>query len=154
MMYIGLLAISMLSCRTDAPETPRAGSFRWKIYTSQGGGYTLIYPDIYTYEELYDGDTVHFFYGDRVVIMVHYTTTQAPNNDGLWFGESPVKSIQLGNQNGQLYDHIHTDGVFGTRTLSYVITHNNHYLALEFKTDNETLNSVQEKTLLSFDLLY
>ena len=143
----------MLGCQTQSPGTPRPNSIRWKVYENSVAGYSLIYPDVYTVEESYQGNTVQFSYGDRVAVAVHWASEDSENSDGLWFERPADRKVPFAGGSGDVFDYISYSGLTGTRTLAYVIPRHGDFLGLEFKTDHVDLNSVQAMTLSSFHLL-
>ena len=139
-----------LGCRSRAPENPEVGDVNWKTYSNTNLNISLSYPDIYTVDEDQDAHGTLFRYGGHPVISLRCTDEHQGKKHGLWFGNQPEKSIELGGRRGLKYDYNHYDAIFYMRTISYVVDHQDEYLGLEFRTDNEELDEIQRKILSSF----
>ncbi|MCH8957335.1 hypothetical protein IIA28_18780 [candidate division KSB1 bacterium] len=141
--------ILTLGCRSRAPENPEISDVNWKIYSNEDMKVSLSYPDIYTVDENRNAHGTLFRYGGHPVLSLRFTDEHQGKKHGLWFGHQPEKSIELGGRNGLKYVYNHYDAIFYMRTISYVVDHQDEYLGLEFRTDNEELDEIQQRILNS-----
>jgi len=134
-----------LGCRSRAPENPEISDVTWKMYSNKDMKVSLSYPDIYAVDEDRDAHGTLFRYGGHPVISLRFIDEHQGKNHGLWFGHQLEKSIELGGRRGLKYVYNHYDAIFYMRTISYVVDHQDEYLGLEFRTDNEELDEISKK---------
>ena len=85
-------------------------------------------------------------------MAINYTTKREADERGLWADHKAAGKIKLAGQSGKQYIYNHYDGPFYMRTISYVIELDSKFLALEFRTQNEKTDSLQQHILESFTL--
>ena len=145
-----IILFAVVGCKSAAPENPAIQEVTWQHYANHTVGVSLSYPDIYTVDEDADVHGALFRYGGHPVISLRRTDEHQGKKHGLWFGHKPDKSIQLGGRDGLRYLYDHYDGPFYMRTISYVVELEDDYVGLEFRTENEELDEIQNKILTSF----
>jgi len=144
-----LCFVLTLGCRSRAPENPEISDVNWQTYSNKNLNISLSYPDIYTVDENLDAHGTLFRYGGHPVISLRFTDEHQGKKHGLWFGNQPEKSIELAGKQGLKYVYNHYDAIFYMRTISYVVDYRDKYLGLEFRTDNEELDEIQQRILNS-----
>lgn len=132
-----------LGCQSKAPKNPDIADVNWQTYSNENIKISLTYPDIYEVDENLDAHGALFRYGGHPVISLRFTDEHQGKSHGLWFGHKPEKSIELGGRNGLKYVYNHYDGPLYMRTVSYVVEHEDKYLGLEFRTENQELDEIQ-----------
>lgn len=152
--FIPVLALTVLisSCENRPPPALSMASVEWATYTNEKVGYTVQYPANYTLDKSRNGRDVLFRYDGFPVLAVNFTTTDEADGRGLWADHEPVGDVDLAGQQGRQYVYNHYDGPFYMRTLSYVVEHRDRFLAVEFRTQNESVDSLQHHILRSFTL--
>jgi len=127
----------------------RADQVNWSTYTNSRLGYSVSYPAVLQLEEFGDGSVLFRNGMDGVPILVRFADEQEGKKRDLWFGHEPVEKINLAGRDGNKFIYSHHDGPFSTRTVSYVVAHQEKYLAVEFRASGE-LNEIQRRVLDSF----
>ncbi len=148
----GIIALHgvILGCRKGVDlYNLRADQINWSTYTNSKLGYTISYPAVLQLEEFGDGSVLFRNGSDGVPILVRYADEQEGKKRDLWFGHEPVGKINLAGRDGSKFIYSHHDGPFSTRTVSYVVAHQEKYLAVEFRAAGE-LNEIQQRVLESF----
>lgn len=148
----GIIALHgvILGCRKGVDlYNLRADQINWSTYTNSKLGYTISYPTVLQLEEFGNGSVLFRNGMDGVPILVRYADEQEGKKRDLWFGHEPVEKINLAGRDGNRFIYSHHDGPFSTRTVSYVVAHQEKYLAVEFRAAGE-LNEIQRRVLDSF----
>lgn len=147
-----LLAIAA-GCRTPARLSPDPATVHWASYTNDVVGYAVEYPDTYQLCEHHGGADAQLRHGRHPSIVIHWVREGDGRSRGLWPKAAPLEPIQLGGRAGQRYVYDHYDGPFYMRVVSYVVEHRGRQLGLEFRTNREDLDPVQQHVLDSFRFL-
>tara|TARA_Y100000590_G_scaffold404917_1_gene492824 strand:+ start:2518 stop:2913 length:396 start_codon:yes stop_codon:yes gene_type:complete len=124
----------------------------WATYNNEQVGYTVQYPTAFTLQNNSNGRDLILRHNGFPVIAINYTTREEAVSRDLWAGYEPAGDIELAGKAGKKYIYKHYDGPFYMRTFSYVIEHNNRFLALEFRIKNDSVDSLQQHILQSFSM--
>ena len=140
-----------LACENSPPPALSMVRIHWATYENLKADYSLQYPSAYSWEEHRSGQDVLFRYDGFPLIAINRTTEEGAREQGLWANHEPVSNeIVFGGKNGRKYIYKHFDGPFYMQTLSYVVEDDGKYVALEFRTLNTELDSIQEHIVESF----
>lgn len=145
-----ILLLLLAGCRSHPTPFPEPGSFQWATYTHTNPGYTVQYPDVFTPFAL--GNTVAFQYRDTYVMRIVFVEEDEARNRGLWASHAPVGPVHFGGRTGQRYTYDHHDGPFYLHTVAWVVPVAGRFLGLEFRTDADTLNAVQQHIVDTFQV--
>ena len=146
------LFILTSGCESKPPPALSMASVRWVTYKNENVGYTLQYPVAYTLQNSQTGRDILFRHNGFPAMAINYTTKGEADERGLWADHKAAGEIKLASQSGKQYIYNHYDGPFYMRTVSYVIILDSKFLALEFRTQNEKADSLQQHILDSFAL--
>ena len=148
LLLILLIAWSLGTCRSAAPEAPR--DFEWITWSNVAAGYVLEVPNVYRAEVEDGGRTVFFRWSGTVPVKVYLTDLESAAGRGLWVGEEPSGESTLSGLPAVRYDYTHCDGPFCSRIASFVVSKDGEWLALEFRSERE-LHAVNQRILRSFE---
>ena len=146
------LFILTFGCESKPPPVLSMASIRWGTYKNERVGYTLQYPVAYILQLSQTGRDILFRHNGFPAMAINYTTKGEADERGLWADHKAAGEIKLADQFGKQYIYNHYDGPFYMRTVSYVIILDSKFLALEFRTQNEKADSLQQHILDSFAL--
>ena len=151
---VGLLTLVALlcACRGTPPEAPDASSVEWARYDNPVVGFSMEYPDSYAVDEEADGLGVIFRHDGYPVIAIRHVDERESDRRGLWGDHEPVDAIELAGRRGKRYDYNHSDGPFYMRTVSYVVAHRGKFLGVEFRTNLDRPDAIQQRVLDSIRL--
>ena len=139
------------SCENSPPPALSMVRIHWATYENLKADYSLQYPSAYSWREHHSGQDVLFRYDGFPLLAVNRTTEEKARKRGLWVDHEPVSDeIVFGGKRGRKYIYKHYDGPFYMKTLSYVVEDDGKYIALEFRTLNTELDSVQKHIVESF----
>mgnify|MGYP001186605707 CR=1 FL=1 len=124
----------------------------WATYNNEQVGYTVQYPVAFTLQNSSNGRDLLLKQDGFPVIAINYTTREEADSRNLWAGHEPAGDIEFAGKTGKKYIYNHYDGPFYMRTFSYVIEHNDRFLALEFRTKNDSVDSLQQHIFQSFSM--
>ena len=150
-LVLSLLVLTS-GCESKPPPALSMASVRWGTYKNENVGYTLQYPVAYTLQTSQAGRDILFRYNGFPAMAINYTTKGEADERGLWADHKAAGEIKLAGQSGKQYIYNHYDGPFYMQTVSYVIILDRKFLALEFRTQNEKADSLQQHILDSFAL--
>lgn len=155
--WAGPLAAALLllaGCGRDTPPpNPESASVRWQTYTDPRLGFSFEHPDVFEVSNDREGRGLILRYdGYPVVSVGHYSESEADSR-GLWAGREPQGAIRLGGRPGVRYVYDHSEVLSSMRTVSYVVEHDGKFLGLEFRTDLDRPDAVQQHMLDSFRFL-
>lgn len=151
---LSLLCLTLLiaGCENRPPPPLSMSKVEWATYNNEQVGYTVQYPAAFTLQNSSNGRDLLLRHDGFPVIAINYTTRQEADSRGLWAGKEPAGDIELAGKAGEKYSYNHYDGPFYMRTFSYVIEHNDRFLAVEFRTKSDSVDSLQQHILQSFSL--
>ena len=147
-MMVGATLLLLGACRSVPPTAPDAARASWRTYSDTQGGYSVSYPDAYDVDE--HGGGVLFRHEGYPVVSISHATEEQADDRGLWADHDPVGDAVLGGRPGKKYVYDHHDALSYMRTVSFVVEHRDRYLGLEFRTDLESPDDVQQRMLDSF----
>jgi hypothetical protein len=107
-------------------------------------------PDFYSGGEHQNGRSVLFRHDGYPVLSISFVDEYEGDSRGLWVGHESVGSIRLAGRDGKRYVYRHYDGPSYMRTVSYVVEHRDRWLGLEFRTELEEADPLQQRILESF----
>ena len=134
------------SCENTPPPALSIAKVEWATYNNERVGYKLQYPAAFNLKTDLNGKDLLLKHGGFPVMAINYTNENEAHDRGLWADHEPVGNIILANKKGKKYVYNYFNGPFFMRTLSYVIEYQSHFLAVEFRTENETIDSLQQQT--------
>lgn len=146
------LTFGILACRSSVPANPHINEVQWKKFVSQDLGFSLQYPAEYIRQQRDGKDDIFFRYRGSPVLVLRYCDEQYGRSHGLWFGHDAAEEILRGSRKGSKYIYFHGDGPFYVRTVAFAIPYRGKYLRLEFRTELESLDEVQQHILASVQL--
>jgi len=146
------LFILTSGCESKPPPALSMASVRWVTYKNENVGYTLQYPVAYILQTSQTSRDILFRHNGFPALAINYTTKGEADERGLWTDHKAAGKIKLAGQSGKQYIYNHYDGPFYMRTVSYVIELDSNFLALEFRTQTEKTDSLQQHILDSFTL--
>ncbi len=151
---LSLLFLTLLitGCEDRPPPPLSMATVEWATYSNEQVGYTVQYPAAFTLQNSSNGRDLQLRHDGFPVIVINYTTRQEAEGRGLWADHEPVGDVELAGKTGKKYVYNHYDGPFYMRTHSYVIEHNDRFLAVEFRTKSNSADSLQQHILQSFSL--
>lgn len=149
-LFLALSGVLLQSCRAPAPPSLDFQQVKWRRYENTTAHYSLQYPDIYKLEEEKTGGAL--FRHNGVPLLVRFTDEIEGRLRGAWFGSKAAGEIELSGRKGLKYVYNHFDGPSYVRTIAYVVAHEGKYLGLEFRSDADELDKVQQKILASFTI--
>ena len=152
LFFVLPLFILTSGCENKPPPSLSMASVRWVTYKNERVGYTLQYPVAYTLENSETSRDILFRHNGFPAMAINYTTKGEADERGLWADHEAAGKIKLAGQTGKQYIYNYYDGPFYMRTVSYVIELDSNFLALEFRTQNEKVDSLQQNILDSFTL--
>jgi len=146
---LGLLLVA--SCSGTPPRNPATESVTWRSYHNPQAGYTIQIPNNYAVQER--GVDTLFRFDGYPVLAVNWADEASARHRGLWPGHEPAGVTEVGGVEGSRYVYSHYDGPSSMRTVSHVVKHGGRYLAVEFRTDLDEPDGVQQHILdsLRFD---
>ena len=136
--------------RESATKNLVPADLQWASYQHPVVGYSVAHPQGFEVDED-DGRNLLFRFEGQVPVLVRFTSEEEGRDRGAWFGSEAVADVELGGRSGHKYIYDHYDGPFRARTIAYVISHQDRWLGLEFRSDGD-LDPVQQKILESFKL--
>ncbi len=146
------LALTFLTgCSLQGPEELDWSKVEWAVYENPELGISMKYPDVYKVRED-ERQGILFKYKGKLHMAIRYVNEKQGKRDGLWFNHPVSGHTELGFRDGSLYIYDYFTGPFFTRTLAYVVEHDDRYLGLEFRTRKGVLDldDVQSEILYSF----
>jgi hypothetical protein len=136
--------------RNSPPGWPSADSGEWLTYKREDVGLTIDVPAGFTAEQL-GNDTV-FRYQGFPILRVLLVDDEAARRRGLWVVGVPTDEVEVDGRKAQFYSYNHKDFFSYTHTLAYVLPYAGKQLGIEFRTDGEALNAMQQQILDSVRL--
>ena len=151
---LSLLCLGLIvsGCENRPPPALSMSKVEWATYSNEQVGYTVQYPAAFTLHNRNNGRDLLLSHDGFPVVTINYTTRQEAGSRDLWADHEPVGNIELADKSGEKYIYNHFDGPFYMRTFSYVIEYKDRFLALEFRTKNDSVDSLQQHILQSFSL--
>lgn len=145
-----LFAIVIVSCATVAPMLPSEGDLQWTTFHSDRMGFTIDIPSDFLVQE-YDGD-IFFRYKEHMALRITLATPEVARAHGLWPISPPVGDVNMAGKGAKEYIYDHHDGPIYDHFVAFVVDHRGQSLALAFHTDQNELNSAQQRILDSLKL--
>ena len=138
-----ILAIVIVSCATTAPMLPSAADLQWTSFHSERLGITLEIPKEFVAQE-YDGD-LFFRYADHLALRITLSTPEEARRRGLWPSSPPVGNVTVAGQSAVEYFYDHYDGPIYDHYVAFVFAHRGQSLAIAFHSEQNELNSTQQR---------
>ncbi len=146
---IFLFAVVLVAaCEGTPPPAPDLNTVVWERYRDDQIGFSVEHPDVYETDRHHGG--VLLRHDGYPVVAISYADEDEADRRGLWADHKAVGNVELAGITGKRYVYDHWDGPAYMHTVSFVIPWQGRYLALEFRTKNETLDPVQQRIQESF----
>lgn len=136
--------------KATAPPNPDAASVSWQTYSDPRIGYSFEHPDVFQVSHDRDENGVILRYDGYPVVSIGHFSEEEADDRGLWAGRKPQEQIRLGGRPGVRYVYDHPELLASMRTVSYVVEHKRKFLGLEFRTELDQPDAVQQRMLDSF----
>ncbi len=147
-----LTAVLISGCRVPSPKVLKGGAFDWATYSNPKLGYSLEYPNVYAKSEERNGKDVIFRHNGMTAMRILFITESEGKDRGLWVKSKPVEEMEMGGRKGFRYVYNHQDFFSYVHTIACVLEYRGKLLGIEFRTDENMLDEVQQRILDSLRL--